>query len=695
MKILCALFVAAVCLVPAGACAQRVTTDLPDGWKFIKQDVGVAAPVDGWESVMVPHTWNALDGQQGKEAHPDLKYGYYRGACWYQRTIEARPEWKGKRVFVRFEAASTVAQVYLNGRLLGEHRGGFTAFCFELTEQFRFDGPNDLRVRVDNSPVADVAPLSGDFNVEGGIYRPVHLIVTDPVCVSPLDSASPGVYLTPNYHEPPTASALDYGGEVDVKVVLSNGSAAAVRGRMMITVNDATGNWVSKSDYPDFAELQPGETKTFTFLEMIGHKVHEWNGRLDPYLYSITVDFLANGSEDEVSQSFGFRSVAITNEQGFLLNGKPYPIHGVNLHQDRRDKGWAMSAADHAEDMKLMLAMGVTAVRLAHYPQSECVHDLADRNGLLLWNEIPQVNEVKATREFAANARQQMREMILQRYNHPSAVFWGMFNELRQAKDDEVVPLLQGLKAEEKELDPGRLNVSASIVPVPKGAFMSVPDWMCFNTYFGWYYGTPGQLTKFTEDRYRADGHKRIGISEYGAGANPAQHEEEPLQKPKPGGPLHPEEWQTSIHEQAWAQIRDNPRVWGSFIWCMFDFASYVRDEGGHPGLNDKGLVTADRKTLKDAYFFYQANWTDAPMVHICGRRFTEHKVADVPVKVYSNAARVELKVNGKSLGVVAPDDLHICRWPTVRLQTGKNVIEAKVPGTGITDLCELSKVEK
>jgi beta-galactosidase len=659
------------------AFAQREASDLSTGWKFVKQEVALTASTDTWETVSIPHTWNATDGQGGQKSHPEFKDGYYRGPGWYEYFLNAKPEWKNKRVFIRFEAASTVAQVYLNGKLLGEHQGGFTAFCYELTSGLRFDAPNELRVRVDNTMREDVSPLTGDFNIDGGIYRPVQLIVTDPVCISPLDSASPGVYFT-------TKSLNKDSAWIDVRAVLSSNLPDKAREHLTFELQDADGKFLQSVG--EFLYVNPGAMSSSSLPLQIEHP-HLWNGRLDPYLYRVVVRVAGNGShEDEVTQPLGLRTVAITNEQGFLLNGQPYPIRGVNLHQDMRDKGWAMSNADHDADMKLMLDMGVTAIRFSHYPQSDYVHDLADKNGILLWDEIPLVNAVRDTPGFKANLAQQLREMILQRYNHPSVAFWGMFNEIGAQLDDLSVPILQQLKREQQELDPTRLNVAASCFP-GKG-FDTVPDWICYNPYFGWYTGKPGDLTPYIDDRYRENGNKRIGLSEFGAGANPAQHQEGDLNRPKPFGPFHPEEWQSYLHEQDWAQIKNNPKLWGSFLWCMFDFPSAHRDEGGTPGVNDKGLVTADRQIKKDAYFFYQANWTDTPMLHIKGRRLVDRKNAVTDVEVYSNCASVELKLNGKSLGIVVPDDLHICRWKNVQLKPGPNSLETTSPGTSLSDQC-------
>jgi beta-galactosidase len=654
----------------------RETIYLRDGWKFIKSDVAIDTPTDKWESVTLPHTWNATDGQGGRKAHPEFTDGYYRGPAWYAYTFNPPTEWKNKRLFIRFEAASTVAQVYLNGKLLGEHRGGFTAFCFELTQGLR-EGLNEIRVRVDNTERDDVSPLTGDFNLDGGLYRLAYLIVTDPVCISPLDYASPGVYLTTKKLTPDEAI-------VEIKTILSNGSTSVVSPKVLTVISDRD-KQVCTTPPTELPSLGPGESRALVQTVHIPHPAF-WRGREDPYLYQATINLFVGKFADTIRQPLGLRTVAITNELGFLLNGQPYPIHGVNAHQDFGDKGWAMSHADHDADMKLMLDMGVTAIRLAHYPQSDYVHDLADRNGILLWNEIPMVNAVRDTPGFKADISQQLHEMILQRYNHPSAAFWGMFNEIGKVMDPIAVPVVEELKREQKELDPTRLNVAASS---EFGAgFDSVPDWICYNPYPGWYRGSPGDLTRYIEDRYRENGDKRIGLSEYGAGGNPFQHQEGELSRPKPFGAFHPEEWQSYVHEQDWAQIKNNPKLWGSFLWCMFDFASSHRNEGGVPGVNDKGLVTADRKIRKDAYYFYQANWTDTPMLHINDRRSVDRRMSPTEVEVYSNCPGVDLKLNGKSLGVVVPDELHICRWKNVELEPGTDSFEATSPGTTLSDKC-------
>jgi beta-galactosidase len=669
-----------------GFADTRQDTLLAAGWKFIRDDAGLTAPTDAWQSVTIPHTWNTVEADAGSH-NGDPHYGkfnYWRGACWYDRTIDMPADWQGKREFIRFEAASIVSNVYLNGKPLGEHRGAFTAFTYELTS-YLHPGANDLRVKVDNSHQDDVPPLSGDFNMDGGIYRPVHLIVTNEPCISPLNMGSPGVYLT-------TKSLTDASATVEVKTLVSNWETGVPMTaepthnlQVKIDVTNPDGTVVTTNTQEGTVPV--GQTGTMISTITIPSP-HRWNGRKDPYLYTATISLLAgNQVVDSIQQPLGLRTVAITEDKGFLLNGQPYPIYGVDKHQDWGNQGWATLPANYDEDAQLILDMGVTAIRLAHYPQSDYFHNLADHNGLLLWNEVSLVNGIHDTPAFAANAEQQLRELILQRYNHPSAVFWGLFNELDNDKGPLPEPLLTHLKSVVQELDQSRLIVAAS--DHYNKPYNKIPDYISFNQYPGWY-GKYGTLQGGFEKAYKEIGH-RIGMSEYGAGSNAAQHEEGPLVQPAPKGPFHPQEWQTHVHETDWAFLKDNPEVWGTFLWVMFDFQSSSRNEGGQPRLNDKGMVTEDRKTKKDAYYFYQANWSNVPMVRIASHGMTPRRLGTTGVQVFSNCNSVELFVNGKSLGKVSPDKVNVFRWENVALQSGGNDIKAvatNASGT-VTDTCQ------
>ena len=680
MKVPAFLAVALVLLAAGRAQALRDSSEISTGWKFIARDVAPDASTAGWEPVTVPHTWNAKAGQEGEPLPPGdpTKVGYRRMACWYEHDLDIPAAWKGRRVFIRFEAASILARTYLNGELLGEHRGAFTAFCYELTSHLHYGARNELRVRVDNSFIPDIPPISGDFDMMGGIYRPVHLFTTDAVCISPLDYASCGVYV----------SEKKIGAEeatLDVKTLVSNGATTPQTVDVVTDLRDAAGAVAASARTP--VTLAAGETRAV--MQPLGvTRPHLWNGRNDPYLYTSRVRLDRAGSTvDEITQPIGLRTFAITEAQGFLLNGRPYPIHGVCRHQDRWPRGWAITPADHDEDERDILELGATAVRLAHYPQSEYFYGLCDRDGLLLWNEVSLIWEIRNNPQFLGNARQQLREMIAQRYNHPSVAFWGLFNELQ--KTEAYVPLVTPLRDLVHQLDPTRLVVGASFIA--NSPTNQVPDHIAFNRYPGWYNGEPGDLTQWIIDRYHENHDRRVALSEYGAGGNPAQHEEGPLKKPVPESQFHPEEWQTYVHECDWAQIQGNPHLWGSFIWVMFDFASIQKQQGGHPGINDKGLVTEDRKIKKDAFYFYKANWNPAPMVYIASRRMTPRKLPVTDVQVFSNLEKVSLIVNGHALRPVTGNPVHVFQWNAVRLQPGVNHVVARAISHGIpvTDSCD------
>jgi len=738
------LFAASLSLATtATTLAQREVMPLDQGWLFLKGGSDIFAPSALWEKVSVPHTWNALDAQSGpaevsdkpeteadakrlteernatekvaqKEREtkdPHLKNKYYQGDGWYEHAIQVPAEWKGeKRVFARFGAAGTVARTYINKTLLGEHRGGFTAFCYELTPYLKFGQTNELRVQVDNTHREDLPPLSGDFNVQGGLYRDAEIIVTDEFCISPLDDASPGVYLT-------TRSLNEKEAIVEIRTMVSDGhtaqmnvalekaraaeknhlpgapkpetqqeAAAADSVTVQCEVKDASGQVVASASTN---QSVPPEETLAVVQNLPIPSPHRWNGRKDPYLYSITVSLISEGKTiDQVVQPLGLRTVAISQEKGFLLNGEPYPVYGVNRHQDLRNKGWALSPQDEERDASLMKEMGVTAVRNAHYPQSENWHRINDREGVLLWDEVSLVDTTRDTWEFWANSEVFLREMIHQLYNHPSIAWWGIFNELGQASMPPSDKGLQRLQSAAKEIDTSRLLVAASCHP--NKSFNHVPEQIGLNLYPGWYQKVSEPTLADRVASFSKEVGKRIAVSEYGAGANISHHTEGTLIQPLPAGSFHPEEWQAFVHERDWKDIADNPNLWGSFVWNMFDFAYRARNEGNSPALNDKGLATHDRRFRKDAFFFYKANWNPDPMVYITSRRAVNRTLPTTDVKVYSNCPEVILSVNGKSLGVVKPDDLKIAHWSGITLQPGKNTIQvtAKSGEKPLEDSC-------
>jgi beta-galactosidase len=680
-----AAIVALHCAARAGDSPDgRQYVSLNLGWRFLAGD-DPHAPEPGfddrsWRAVDLPHTWNALDGQDGGN-------NYRRGPGWYRRHLAVDPSLAGKRLYLQFDGASLMADVYVNGAYLGNHKGGFARFRFDATGALRTGADNVIAVRVDNGKLG-IPPTSADFTFFGGLYRGVSLLATDPVQISAMDLGAPGVYVEQRLVAASSA-ALVVRAELenhlpipeDVSVAVSIRKAPRAGAPLEIIVIP-----------PSVTHVEPGGSVEFVRPVTIDHP-HLWNGRADPYLYSVRVELYgaaATGKPgvllDAVEQPLGLRSYSVDPDRGFILNGSYLNLYGFNRHQDWPDKGWAISDAEEAEDFDIMRDTGATAVRVSHYQQSDTWYSRCDRAGIVAWAEIPFVNEALATPEFLENAKQQLRELIRQNFNHPSICFWGVGNETSGPAADGVIAALAPVVRQE---DPTRLSTYASSHDAadPKNWHTDVVG---FNRYYGWYHG---QLSEFAAwlDKTHAD-HPRasFGISEYGAGASIIQHAQDPA-RPEARGPFHPEEYQNTYHEAYWAALKGRPYVWGKFIWCLHDFASDGRNEGDHPGRNDKGLVTYDRTVKKDAYFFYKANWSSDPVLHIASSRFSERTVPVTEVKVYSNAPRVSLEVNGVSMGEQAdPSVDRIFLWHGISLAPGPNRVSASAHfGTAsVTDSC-------
>ena len=647
--------------------------------KATSQDAGI---------VTIPHSWGWQEAQATNH--------YFRGQGSYQRTLQVRPR-ADRRYFVRFEAASTVADVYLNGRNLGQHRGGFGAFCFEITTNLNTSGTNLLAVRVSNAPQSDIAPLSGDFCMFGGLYRPAHLLVTDQVCFTPVDHASSGVTWL-------QSSVTKEKAVLEVTAEVSNGSKLPVERTLTVKLVDDKGKIVATDSRK--IRIEPGITPPLRFQLTVPHP-HLWNGRADPYLYRALAELSNHGIVgDAMEQKIGLRSLYVDPDKGFFLNGQPYRLRGVNRHQDVWNKGWALSNADHERDVELILEMGANAVRCAHYQHSDYFYSLCDQAGLLVWTEIPLVNDISPGPEFAETSQNQLLDLIRQNINHSSIFCWGLYNELRASTPDPH-RLLQDLNILAHGEDPTRPTVCAQdlnvwdggrVVPRPtdpkiylkRPGLPKIPDLMGWNIYPGWYFGAPDDAGPMLDQLRYTSQHGGICISEYGAGANPFHHEEDCRQHSTTLTQWHPEEWQSIVHEHDWAAIKARPFVWGSFVWCMFDIVVAGRNEGGVPCRNDKGLVTSDRQLKKDAFYFYKANWSEEPVLYITSRRYTERTNCLTNVKIYSNAKQVELWVNDESLGKSINATNCVFVWNHVALSPGENRITAKASRDGeeLTDEC-------
>ena len=648
-------------------------------WKFYKGDIHSAESGDKiseqeWQDVTIPHTWNA------KDVLTDGDH-CYQGIGWYRSSFNLPSEQKGKRYFIRFEGVCLVADVFVNGVYIGRHKGGYSAFCFEITRQVRPGRINRISVKVDNSMQPDVAP-SGTYlyPLFGGIYRPVTLFSTDDLCISPLDYASSGVYIRPvNVSEKQAdievVTLLDYSAspkdqndaEVTLKAtVLDNNNVIAQSREKIVVTNNQRTSSISKihMDNP-----------------------HLWNARKDPHLYklNVCVEDPQGVKIDELDQPMGLRFFEVDTDKGLILNGKPYHLYGVCRHQEWEGLGSSLTDTQHEKDIELILELGATGVRLAHYQQADKMYSLCDENGLVVWAEIPNTPAYRAENPaYLQNCFDQLTELIKQNYNHPSILFWGLYNEIPISAKD-----VKSLHQTAKQLDPCRLTTQADFKQVTDRHFIT--DVAAWNWYFGWYYDNFDKYATWYDDLHKKYPNLKAGLSEYGAEGCISQQQENP-KRPDPLGRFFPEQYQRLYHEQVWKNIKDRDDIWCKFIWNMFDFSWTFAKRGDRDFINHKGLVTHDRKVKKDAFYFYKANWSDEPVLYILSRRNTQRTQSDVQVAVYTNLDEVELSVNAKPVSKKKMDsDIHKITWDNVPLVPGGNQIDV-VGFKGdkkLTDSCE------
>ncbi|MCS0613617.1 glycoside hydrolase family 2 protein [Massilia kyonggiensis] len=641
----CRVLVLALSCAASAQAAPRNVTPLDGGWEFAR-----GAP-DGWTAVTLPHTFNADDGTSPNP---------YRGAGWYRRTIEA-PAAKAGRTYLEFDGAALSTDVWLNGTRIGRHEGGFARFRFDVTDQLRA-GANALLVRVDNTRQPDVAPLGGDYTLYGGLYRHVRLVTTADVHVDMLDFGGPGVYFTT-----PEATRPHW------RVRVANDRARAENVVVTARLRDAAGKVAATAQR---TVALPARAVVPVELDARLAAPHLWQGVEDPYLYTSEVTVARAGAVvDRVDNEVGIRTVQLDADRGLLLNGKPYRVHGVNVHLTYvPGKGVAVDDADIDVDYRILDELGVTGLRFAHYQHNEHSYALSDRKGFLVWTELPLTSEVNGSDAYVANAAQQARELVRQNFNHPSVFVWGLGNEIYKVDEvsGRVLDAMQKLVHAE---DASRPTAYANCCAPIDGPQAMHTDAVGSNVYFGWYDKEFSDLAPFLAANHAKRPRTPQSLSEYGAGGS-ALHQEDPVRRPVAPSRWHPEQYQTLYHEAAWRQIEAAPWLWASYVWTGFDFASAGRNEGDARGVNDKGLISMDRKVRKDAYYWYQANWSKKPMVYITSRRAVKRTTADVEVKVYSNQPAARLRVNGADLGERAVEG-RIARWP-VRLQPGPNRIEVQ-----------------
>ena len=594
---------------------MRTVLNLNSQWTFSKTATAVPAELDNtWEVVNLPHTWNAIDGQDGGN-------DYHRGTCYYAKEIAKADLPAAEQYYLEFRGANSSADVYMNGKRLAHHDGGYSTWRVDVTDHLR--DSSLLVIAVDNAANEIVYPQMADFTFYGGLYRDVNLI-----CV------------------PETHFDLDYYGAPGIKVTpVMDGDNANVEVEVFITdakPGQSVKYTVYDAEEKEITSCESGDTKANFVLE----NAHKWHGRKDPYLYCVEAELMENGEViDSVCTRFGCRSFAIDPDRGFILNGEEYPLRGVSRHQDRWGIGNALLPEHHTEDMDLICEVGATTIRLAHYQHDQFFYDLCDERGMVIWAEIPYISKHMPTgRE---NTISQMKELISQNYNHPSIVVWGLSNEISiGGSTEDLLENHRILNDLCHEMDKTRLTTIAAVSMCKMDdPYLQIPDVVSYNHYFGWYGGETSMNGPWFDKFHATHPNIPIGCSEYGCEAL-NWHTSDPRQGD------YTEEYQSYYHEELIKQLFSRKYMWATHVWNMFDFGADARAEGGENGQNHKGLVTFDRSYKKDSFYAYKAWLSDEPFVHLCGKRYVD-RVEDVTkVTVYSNQPKVELFANGESLGV-------------------------------------------
>ena len=640
---------------------MRNIININENWKFIQENVGLPTsyPAD-WQTVDIPHSWNAVDGNDGNGA-------YDRGNYWYAKTFDTpKQPLAGGRVFVEFMGVNSEATVYVNGTKVTYHEGGYSTFRADITDLCKDDEENLLVVEVTNIANDYVYPQHADFTFYGGIYRDVNIISVPDAHFDLEYYGGPGIMVTPK----PTECG---GATFEIESWVKN---ADENFTVQYSIFDEDGEEVAYAVRPADA------TKTTIFVP----DANLWDFD-EPYLYTVVAELQRrNETYDDLEVRVGVRSFSCDPQKGFIINGVETPLRGVSRHQDIMYVGNALTAEDHYDDAYIIKELGANTIRLAHYQHSQDFYDACDELGFAIWAEIPFISVMSKNPAAHQNCIEQMKELVIQNYNHPSIMFWGVSNEiLIGGISEQLVENHKELNALVKELDPTRLTTIAHVSFTPvDGPMHYITDTESYNHYFGWYGGKMEDNGPWLDNFHEKHPTICLGVSEYGCEGIITYHGPEPRCKD------YSEDYQALYHEHMAKVLDERPWIWSSHVWNMFDFGCAARDEGGVAGRNNKGLVTMDRKTKKDSYYIYKAYWNPEPMVHLCGKRYVQRAGEEREIKVYTNQDMVTLYMNGEVVGDAVPVD-HIAKF-TVNMKDGQNIFMA-VAGE-CKDTMTLEKVE-
>ncbi|MDO4305192.1 MAG: glycoside hydrolase family 2 TIM barrel-domain containing protein [Eubacteriales bacterium] len=636
-----------------------------DNWIFLKENVGPEAAVTAeGEKISLPHTWNAVDGQDGGN-------DYYRGTCWYVKKFTKPDLLENEEAWLEFRGVGMTAEVYVNGKKLARHEGGYSTFRVPVTEELQEE--NVLAVSVDNSVNSIVYPQKADFTFYGGIYRDVYLITMSKAHFALGCYGGNGLKVTPQV----TLGNPD--GKIKVEAWTENVSSES---KAVLTILDA--------DKKVVADTEAQVKDNYLDAELTVENVHLWNGLDDPYLYTVKAELICNGKPADTAEiKAGFRTFSVDPEKGFFLNGKSYPLCGVARHQDRKGVGNALTPEMHREDMELIKEIGANTIRLAHYQHDQYFYDLCDEAGMIVWAEIPYISQHMP--DGRENTISQMKELVIQNYHHASIICWGLSNEITVSGGvtEDLMENHRILNDLCHKMDATRFTTMANVfILSTEDPIVKLPDIRSYNLYYGWYVGEKEENDLWFDEFHEKHPDVAMGLSEYGADATIC------YQTGKPEKGDYTEEYQAVYHEHMLEMWKKRPYIWAMHVWNMFDFAADGREDGGEPGVNHKGLVTFDRKIKKDAFYIYKAYLSKEPFVYLCGRRYVDRSEDVTEIKVYSNLGKVTLKVDGKEAGTQEGDKIFRFQVPI----TGKHRIEAvaePVEGIQVSDVMDIRKVDE
>lgn len=635
-------------LVKSTATFQRTIQNINQDWQYLEENHTVLTAVNqakNWQQIDLPHTWNQWDAT-------DLVPGYRRNASWYKKEMVI-PAQENVLYLLYFEGVNIEAEVFVNGELAGSHIGGYVGFKIDITDYVKKGEVNEILVRADNGYNRDIIPSQkADFFIYGGITRDVFLQIVPNQHIAKVSISTPKV----------SAESA----ETNVKVNINNLQSGNSIHLQYELIEKTTGKVVLNAKSDDITQNEVSINLPVLKNPLL------WSPDA-PNLYLLKTKLVQAGQvTDEITETIGYRWYEFKPNGPFLLNGKRLLIRGTHRHEEHAGFGMAVPNSIHRKDMEMIKEMGANFVRLGHYPQDPEVYKAANELGLILWDELPWCRGGVGETTWKQNTIRLLEEQIKQNYNHPSIFFWSVGNEIYWLPDfpdggntEKINTVVTELNEKCQELDPYRLT---AIRKYYDGA--DLVDVFSPSIWSGWYsgvYENYGATLEKNRPKYPQFLHM-----EYGGSSHVGRHTETPITGK---GLVKEDEWAESINQANvtniakkgdwtenyivdlfdWYLGTTEQKDWfaGNAQWAFKDFGTPLRPENAIPYINQKGLVDRSGKP-KDAYYVFKSYWAKMPFAYIESHTWTERsgpKDKLRNISVFSNAASVELSLNGISQG--------------------------------------------